>query len=273
MFDLSKKYSELLGIIREHTPFVPETAIVLGSGLGDFADKVNIVKSIETTSLPEYPKSTVEGHKGYIHFARHNDKTLLLFQGRIHLYEGYRLYQSLLPAHIAVYLGARNLIVTNAAGGINLNFKAGDLMLTTSFNSLNIKNELTGFFGIASEKQKSMLLNLPAPEVNGAFKKAALDEKIELKKGVYILAKGPSYETPSEIKMYGKLGNDAVGMSTVHEAIYGAVSGLNVGAVSLITNLAAGISPVKLSHKEVIETADKAKDKFERLVKRTIELL
>lgn len=273
MLDMSFKYNELLTSLKEAAPFKPGTALILGSGLGKLADKLETIKSIKTSSLPNYPKSTVEGHEGYIHFTQYKGKHLLLFQGRIHFYEGYKLYECVLPVHIAKELGAENLILTNAAGGINPNFKPGDLMLANSFNSLNIKKELTGFIGLANISQKNRTIDFTSGKINEIVRTAALEEKIMLKEGVYILTKGPSYETPAEVKMYSKLGIDAVGMSTVHEAIYAAINGMNVASISLITNYAAGISPVKLSHQEVIDTAEKSKDKFERLIKRTIELL
>ncbi len=273
MINLSEKYRPLLEQIKSDAPFIPKIALILGSGLGDFAEKVNTEKSIPTDSLPGYPKSTVEGHKGFIHFSKYADKDLLIYQGRIHFYEGYRLSDCVVPVLIAKELGCEKLILTNAAGGVNPNFKPGDLMLTLDFNSLNIKKEITELLGLATFDERKRLSDFPSSEINDKIKKAALDEKIPLKEGTYILTKGPSYETAAEVKMYGNLGIDAVGMSTVHEAIFGMKVGMKVGAISLITNHAAGISPQKLSHQEVIDTAEKAKTKFERLIKKTISLL
>ena len=270
MVDLIFKYSNLINKLNEAAPFKPEIAIVLGSGLGNFAKRIETVKTIPTSDLAGYPRSTVEGHQGYIHFAKYANKNLIIFQGRIHFYEGYKLSECILPAFISEQLGVKHLLLTNAAGGINSNFLPGDLMLFTSLNALNLKTELTSLFGIASLQQKNNFKNFPSKSFNQLIKNASLEENIFLKEGVYWFSKGPSYETPAEIQMYDKLGIDAVGMSTVHEAIYGAVAGMEVSAISTITNLAAGISETKLSHQEVMETSKLVEEKFERLVKRII---
>jgi purine-nucleoside phosphorylase len=273
MIDINSKYKTLITEIKNQSPFEPELALVLGSGLGDFSKSIETVKSIPTSSLIGYPKSTVHGHEGYIHFSKYGGKNLLIFQGRIHFYEGYKLYECILPSHIAKSLGCKKIILTNAAGGINSNFVPGDLMLIKSTNSINLMKEMTELLGIPTPEEKNKFLNFPSELINSKFYEAALEEKINLKEGVYWFGKGPSYETPSEIKMMAKYGIDAVGMSTVHEAIYAAVNGLEVSAVSCITNYAAGISQNKLDHSEVMETAEKVKGKFERLIKKVIELL
>ena len=273
MINMNAKYRETVEAVAKQIPFEPEICIVLGSGLGDFADKVETVKSISTTSLPNYPKSTVQGHQGYLHFSNYAGKKLLIVQGRIHFYEGYSLSQCVLPVHVASKLNCKKIILTNAAGGVNPNFRPGDLMLATSFNGVNIKSELTGLVGLANLEQKNSFLDFPSSEMNNKIICAALEEKISLRQGVYWLTKGPSYETPAEIKMIQKFGGDAVGMSTVHEAYYASSLGLKVASVSCITNFAAGLSPQKLSHNEVMETAEMVKKDFERLIKKTIELL
>lgn len=273
MVNINSKYRETIEAVAAQIPFEPEICIVLGSGLGDFAEKVETVKSISTSSLPNYPESTVQGHQGFLHFSKYRDKKLLVVQGRIHFYEGYSLSQCVLPIHVASKLNCKKIILTNAAGGVNPNFKPGDLMLASSLNGINIKKELTELIGLASIERKNSFINFPSYEMNEKIKRAALEEKIFLREGVYWLTKGPSYETPAEIKMIGKFGGDAVGMSTVHEAYYAASIGLKVASISCITNFAAGLSPQKLSHNEVMETAERVKNDFERLVKKTIELL
>jgi purine-nucleoside phosphorylase len=273
MIDLDFKYKNLLEYLEKEIPFKPEITLILGSGLGDFAENIEITKSIPTNELPDYPTSTVEGHKGFLHFAELSGKKILVFQGRIHLYEGYSIDKCILPAFIAHKLGSKKLLVTNAAGGVNLNFNPGDLMLVTGFLSHNIKMELSSLLSVPSAEQREYFSNLPNKDLNDVIRKAALDEKVFLKEGTYWFGKGPSYETPAEIRMQALFGADAVGMSTVHEAIYSAYHGLDVASISLITNYAAGLSPEKLSHKEVMETAELSKDKFERLVKRIIALL
>lgn len=273
MLNLTDKYRTVIEKIKAEAPFKPKIGLILGSGLGDFAEKVNTEKSIPTNSLPGYPISTVHGHKGFIHFSEYTDKELLIFQGRIHFYEGYKLSDCILPVLIAKELGCEKLIITNAAGGVNPNFKPGDLMLNIDFNSINIKKELTQLIGLATVEERAQMLDFPSEEINSKIREAALSERILLREGTYILTKGPSYESPAEIKMYSKWGIDAVGMSTVHEALFGIKLGMKIGAVSLITNHAAGISPQKLSHQEVIYTAEKSKVMFEQLVKKTISLI
>jgi purine-nucleoside phosphorylase len=271
--DIEFKYNNLLNKLNSESPFKPEIALILGSGLGDFANSVDTTKSIPTDSLPDYPQSTVQGHKGFIHFSEHKGKKLLVFQGRIHFYEGYKMYQCILPVLIAKYLGCTSLILTNAAGGINSGFIPSDLMLINSFNAISIKKELTELFGIANPSEKDSLNQFPSKRIVDAIKQAALSDNLNLKEGVYYFNKGPSYETPSEIQMMAKTGNDAVGMSTAHEALYALKLGLEVAGISCITNMAAGISKVKLDHQEVMDTAEIVKDRFEKLIKHTIELL
>ncbi|QQS38228.1 MAG: purine-nucleoside phosphorylase [Ignavibacteriales bacterium] len=273
MIDLRFKYKELISFLEKESPFSPEFGLILGSGLGDFADNINTEKSISTTSIPGYPASTIVGHAGKIHFATFAGKKLLIFQGRIHFYEGYTISESILPAFISEIMGCKSLLITNAAGGVHPDFVPGDLMLINSFNSIAIKKELSGFFGLASEKGKLNFSDFPSARLNNVIESAALEEKINLKKGTYWYSKGPSYETPAEIRMIKKLGGDAVGMSTVLEATYSAYKGIETSAISCITNLAAGISPTKLEHAEVTETANKVKTTFERLLKKTIELI
>jgi purine-nucleoside phosphorylase len=273
MVNLNAKYREIVENIKNEIPFEPETCIILGSGLGDFAKKIETVKSFSTSTLPGYPRSTVEGHQGYLHFSQYSGKKLLIVQGRIHFYEGYRLSECILPVHLAAKLNCKSIILTNAAGGINTNFKPGDLMLISSFNGLSIKKELTEVLGLTTIDKRNGFLDFPSSGLNEKIKLAAQKEKIALREGVYWFTKGPSYETKAEIKMMKKFGGDAVGMSTFHEAVYASYLGMKVGAISCITNFAAGLSSTKLSHSEVMETAEHVKLDFERLVKRIIELI
>lgn len=268
--DLSFKYRALIDYLNNEKPFQPGFAIVLGSGLGGFANSLNVIKSLPTKDLPGYPESTVEGHSGIIHFAEFGEKRLLLFQGRIHFYEGYNIDECILPSFIAYKLNCKKIILTNAAGGINRKFNPGDLMLANSFNGIEIKNELAGLMGVSSEKIHNEFLNFPSSEINSIIRKAAIEEMIDIKEGVYWYSKGPSYETPSEVEMMHRFGGDAVGMSTVPEAIFAASAGIEAASISCITNYAAGISNQKLSHDEVTATAALVEDKFSRLVHRII---
>lgn len=273
MVDLNYKYKDILKFLEKESPFKPDLTLVLGSGLGDFAERIELIKSFSTNELPGYPISTVSGHRGKIIFGQYKKKNLLLFQGRIHFYEGYLLSECILPALISYELGSQKIILTNAAGGVNYQYHPGNLMLAVSFNGINIKKELTDLIGLAGIEKKNRFLNFPSAGLNKLIKKAAVQNEIDLKEGVYWYTKGPSYETPAEIKMISKFGGDAVGMSTVHESFFAAFKGLDLSAISCITNYAAGIADKKLDHKEVMFTANQVKTKFEYLIKGSIELL
>jgi len=267
MIDLNFKYQEAIKYLKDEAPFSPEIAIVLGSGLGNFADSTKKIKTIPTTEIPGYPASSVEGHKGLIHFSTVENKKLLIFQGRLHFYEGYNLSDCILPVLLSKKVGCSKIIFTNAAGGINKNLKPGDLMLVESFNSINIKKELTGLLGISSLKSKLNFINCPSQRMNETIKKAAETEGILLHTGSYYYNKGPNYETPAEIKMIEKFGGDAAGMSTVHEAVFASSIDMEIAIISCITNMAAGISISKLSHTEVTQTANQVAKKFTQLLK------
>ena len=273
MIDLNFKYKNLLKLLEENLPSQPDLSLVLGSGLGSFAESIDIIKSFSTNDLPDYPASTVKGHKGKIIFGNYSGKNLILFQGRIHFYEGYVLSDCILPALISSELGCKKIILTNAAGGINYSYKPGDLMLASSFNGINIKKEITGLIGLAGIEKKNYFINFPSISLNKIIKDAASGNNLELKEGIYWYTKGPSYETPAEIKMISKFGGNAVGMSTVNEAIFAASKGMEVSSISCITNYAAGISDKKLDHQEVMVTANLVKTKFENLIKGVIKLI
>ncbi len=273
MFNMNSTYRRASEYLLKFAPFQPELAIILGSGLGDFAESVKVHKSIPTIEIPDYPESTVHGHKGFIHFAEYENKKILLFQGRIHFYEGYDISKCLLPVFLIHKTGCSKVILTNAAGGVNPSFSPGDLMLIDSFYTFNIKKELSAFLGKVSPEQKNSFLDFPSKWLSELIKEASVKTGIFLQHGGYWFGKGPSYETPAEIQMMLKFGIDAVGMSTAHEAVYAKFLGMDVAGISLITNLAAGLSPTKLSHQEVIDTANEAKLKFESLVKNIIKLI
>lgn len=273
MIDLSFKYQDAISFLKKESPFTPDVAIVLGSGLGNFADSTKKIKSISTSDIPAYPSASVEGHKGLIHFAKVENKKLMIFQGRIHFYEGYGLSDCVLPVLLAKKTGCRKIIFTNAAGGINENFVPGDLMLVESFNSINLKKELTELIGIPSIESRNNFLNCPSSKMNKTFKAAATEKGILLRFGTYWYTKGPSYETPAEIEMIRRYGGDAAGMSTVHEAVFASSLNMEVAIISCITNMASGISEQKLSHAEVTETAKNSSEKFAMLLKTAISSL
>lgn len=272
MLNFAYKYAEALEHLKNRFKHA-DVAIILGSGLGNYYNSLNVIDSLATSDLPDYPKSTVEGHAGKIHLAENFGKRILIFQGRIHFYEGYKIYECVLPVFISKYLNCKSIILTNAAGGIADFLTPGDLMLITSFNSLLLKKEISELIGLANLEIRNKMLDFPSKRLNEIIKTAALEEKISLKEGIYFYSKGPSYETPSEILMMQKFGVAAVGMSTVHEAIFAHYLGLETAAISCITNYAAGLSPHKLSHEEVTETANLSKEKFQRLLTKTLQLL
>lgn len=270
--DIDFKYKELFSFIDDFAPFKPNMCIILGSGAGDFVEHVEIHKSINTDQLPDYPVSTVEGHHGAIHFCTLKEEKILLFQGRIHYYEGYKLYECILPVYMAYHLGCKELLLTNAAGGINQEFTPGDLMLATSFNGMFIKKQLTELIGIAEFSRRQTFSDFPSKRLNDIISQAAEELAIGIRQGVYWYTSGPTYETPSEVRMMGNNGADAVGMSTVHEAVIGKYLGMEVSSISTITNFAAGLSPVKLSHEEVQITAQLVKELFCALLEKTVEI-
>ena len=273
MIDLSFKYRSAIDYLYGQAPFNPDLAIVLGSGLGIFADSIKKIKTVQTSEIPGYPSTSVEGHKGLIHFASIERKKILIFQGRLHFYEGYKLSDCVLPVLLAKKIGCSGIIFTNAAGGVNKNFSPGDLMLVRSFNSTNIKKELSELIGIGTIELKNDFLNCPSERINDLIRNAAQEKSIKLQEGIYWFSKGPTYETPSEIKMIRKFGGDAAGMSTVHEAVFASSMNMEVAVISCITNMGSGISAKKLSHEEVTATANKVAEKFTLLLKTAIPKL
>jgi len=270
MIDLNFKYQDAITFLKKESPFAPDVALVLGSGLGNFADSTKKIKSISTSDIPAYPSSSVEGHKGLIHFSKIENKKILIFQGRNHFYEGYGLSDCVLTVLLTKKIGCDKIIFTNAAGGVNKNFIPGDLMLVESFNSVNIKKELTELIGISSLEAKNNFLNCPSSRMNEIFKESSYEKGINLHSGCYWYTKGPSYETPAEIEMIRRFGGDAAGMSTVHEAVFASSLNMEIAIVSCITNMASGISKQKLSHAEVTETAKNSAEKFALLLKTAI---
>lgn len=249
----------------------PKLAIILGSGLGSLADEVKNRVELNYNEIPNFPVSTVEGHAGKFIYGELNGKKVIMMQGRFHFYEGYDMHTVTFPIRVLKLLGVEKLIVTNAAGGVNTNFKPGDLMIINDHINFSGTNPLIG----ANLKEFGPRF----PDMSSAYCKELIDTAkdvakhlgIELKEGVYFMMTGPSYETPAEIRMIRTLGGDAVGMSTVPEVIVANHSGMKVLGISCITNMAAGILEVPLSHEEVIETSNLVKDKFKNLVSGIVE--
>lgn len=248
----------------------PEIGIVLGSGLGPLADDLEEVVEIDYNDIPNFPVSTVEGHAGKLVFGKLGSKWVLAMKGRFHYYEGYDVPQVVFPIRVMKLLGINNLLVTNAAGGINRDFKSGALMLIRDHISFFIPSALRGRnmneFGIRFPDMSEAY----SKELRVLAKKVAEDSGVEIFEGVYAFAQGPMYETPAEIKALGILGADAVGMSTVPEVITARHAGMKVLGISCITNMAAGILDQPLNHQEVMETAKKVEKGFTTLVKNIV---
>lgn len=257
---------ESVEFIRAESPLRPKIALILGSGLGDFAELLTDKIVIPTNAIPHYPQSTVEGHKGNLVFGKLQHITLLAFQGRVHFYETGNTETILYPIRIAHGLHIKKMIITNAAGGVNTSFRPGDLMLIEDQINLTFEN---------SVDKKSFILkhDLYDPEIRRIIEQAAQEKNIPIKKGVYCGIKGPSYETAAEIAMLRNFGVDAIGMSTVNEVSLASALGLKIGGISCITNLSTGILDQKLSHEEVTEIANKVKRPFSSLLQEIIHML
>lgn len=255
-----------LDFVRAKTDFVPKIAVVLGSGLGGFADTVRAETCIDYDEIPGFPTSTVAGHKGRFVFGTIDDVPIVLMQGRVHYYEGYTMQQVVMPIRLLRMLGVEILFLTNAAGGINRKFQPGDLMLLTGQISNFVPSPLIGANFDELGPRFPDMSHIYDPNLCDVVTACAERHNIHIKKGVYLQVSGPNYESPEEIRMFGILGADAVGMSTACEAIAAVHAGMRVCAISCITNLAAGIQSTPLSHREVQETADRVSRQFETLL-------
>ena len=257
--------------IRSKIDFTPETAIVLGSGLGALADKIDIMEIIPYSQIEGMQVSTAPSHKGQFVFGRIDDKNVVIMQGRLHLYEGYSPREIAFPIRLMKALGAEKLILTNACGGINKDFNVGDFMMITDHISSFVPSPLIGKNDDNIGVRFPDMSNAYDKKMQAKIKRVALENGIELKSGVYAQLTGPQFESPAEIRMLSILGADAVGMSTVIESIAANHCGFKVCGVSLITNLACGILDKPLSSEEVTETADRVAPDFERLIKEIVK--
>ena len=262
--------NESVQYIQSLTNIKPELGIILGSGLGIFADKLSIDKKIPTTEIPHYPKSTVEGHAGNFVFGHWKNIPVLAIQGRTHFYEGYPIEKVTYVIRIMAALGVKTLIVTNASGGVNPNFVPGDLMLITDHINGMFRNPLIGPLKYGGDRFPDMS-DAYAAEYFKVIENIADEKKIKLHRGTLYVSTGPTYETAAEVKMIRQLGGDSASMSTVPEVIAANHAGIKVIGISCITNLATGIGAEPLSHSEVTETADKVREKFIQLVSGIIE--
>ena len=271
---MNENYEELMKCfecVQQKITFKPEIALILGSGLGDYADTMEVVETLDYHDIEGFPVSTVPGHKGRFVFGYAGGVPIVAMQGRVHFYEGYKPQDVVLPIRLMKLMGAKVLFLTNAAGGINRSFNAGDFMLITDQISMSVPSPLIG--------ENIDELGVRFPDMSEVYSRrlrkiienSAVTAGVPLRRGVYIQTTGPQYETPAEIRAYERLGADAVGMSTAIEAIAARHAGMEICGISCISNLAAGISVNPLTHAEVQETADRVAPLFKKLVTQAIK--
>jgi purine-nucleoside phosphorylase len=264
---MMKKIEEARTFISERTNLSPDILIILGSGFGPFIEKVEDPVIIDYKDIPHFPQPTVEGHSGKLVFGRISDRPVMIMAGRFHLYEGHDPATVAFPVYLAKYVGVRGVVVTNAAGAINPEFKPGEIILVRDIINFMFRNPLRGPNDEKIGPRFPDMSSVVDPE--WARK---IQERLRLKEGVYIGVLGPSYETPAEIRVFEKLGADLVGMSTVPEVIAAKHCGLKVVVFSCVTNMAAGITHGRLSHEEVVRTTKMAQGKIEKALTTAVEV-
>lgn len=264
---LNKCYEQYQKICKtREIDFVPEIALVLGSGLGDYADDIQVVAEIDYHEMEDFPVSTVAGHQGKYILGYVNEVPVVCMKGRVHYYEGYPISDVVLPIRLMKLMGAQVLFLTNASGGINTCFKAGDFMM--------IKDQISSFVPSPLIGPNAEELGVRFPDMSQIYdadlqqilRKTAALKDIPLQEGVYIQLTGPNYESPAEVRMCRTLGADAVGMSTACEAVAANHMGMKICGISCISNMACGITANPLTHQEVQETADRVAPLFKKLV-------
>ncbi|MGN0675190.1 MAG: purine-nucleoside phosphorylase [Oscillospiraceae bacterium] len=254
---------------KEKISFVPDVALVLGSGLGDYADGIKTEAVLDYGEIEDFPKSTVAGHKGRFVFGYVGDVKVVIMQGRVHYYEGYKMEDVVLPIRLMKMMGAKILFLTNAAGGVNYDYHAGDFMLISDQICM-APSPLIGENADELGVRFPDMSNIYDRELRDIIRNTAKELGIKLQEGVYIQLTGPNYESPAEIRMVRTLGADAVGMSTACEAIAANHAGMRVVGISCISNMACGITDKPLTHAEVQETADRAAPLFKKLVTESV---
>ncbi len=266
-----ERLQRALSDVRKQTDFVPKVALVLGSGLGGYADEMKVEATVDYKDIEGFPVSTAPGHVGRFVFGYVGDVPVVCMQGRVHYYEGYDMEDVVLPHRLMKLMGAEILFLTNASGGIKTGFKAGDLMLITDHISFMVPSPLRGANVPELGVRFPDMSHVYDQKLSDVIRKVGMEQNIGLKEGVYLQTKGPQYETPAEINAARFMGADAVGMSTVCEAIAAHHAGMRVVGVSCISNLAAGISPTPLSEQEVLDAGKMVAKKFTALVTESIK--
>lgn len=267
MSGIYQRLEKCYSCVRAKTDFVPEAALVLGSGLGDYADSadVSIKDVLNYSEIEDFPVSTVAGHKGRFVFGEVNGVRTVIMQGRVHYYEGYKMEDVVLPVRLMKMMGAKKLLLTNAAGGVNTSYHAGDLMLISDHICM-APSPLIGENAEELGVRFPDMSDIYNSEMRAAIRDTARKLGIALQEGVYIQLTGPNYESPAEIRMVRTLGADAVGMSTACEAVAANHAGMKVAGISCISNMACGITDKPLTHAEVQETADRTAPIFKKLI-------
>lgn len=271
--ELIKKVEEAQAFIRAKIEKMPKVGLILGSGLGVMAGEVKQAVEIPYDEIPHFPVSTVEGHANTFVFGELAGTSVAVMKGRFHYYEGYSLEQVTFPIRVMKLLGVETILVTNAAGGINPDWQAGDLMVIRDHLNLMFRNPLIGPNVDPWGPRFPDMTNAYPAELRTLAHEVAKEQGLSLREGIYVGLTGPSYETPAEIRMLRILGGDAVGMSTVPEVIVANHMGIRVLGISCIANLAAGILDTPLSHDEVMETTERIKNSFVRLVRGIVSRL
>lgn len=270
---MSKVYERLLKCyqcFKEKIDFTPKIALILGSGLGDYAEQADIKAVLDYNDIEGFPVSTAPGHKGRFVFGYVGGVPMVIMQGRVHYYEGYSMEDVVLPTRLMKMMGAEVLFLTNAAGGVNWQFECGDFMLINDQICM-APSPLIGENPDELGPRFPDMSEIYSKELREVIRHTARDLDIRLREGVYIQLTGPNYESPSEVRMVRTLGADAVGMSTACEAIAANHMGMKIAGISCISNLACGVSNRPLSHAEVQETADKAAPLFTKLITESIK--
>ncbi|MEE1314477.1 MAG: purine-nucleoside phosphorylase [Faecalimonas sp.] len=255
---------------RSRTDFVPKLALILGSGLGNYAENVDVVAEIPYSEIKGFPVSTVAGHDGRFLFGYIEEIPVVLMKGRVHYYEGYTMQDVVLPIRLMKLLGAETLFLTNAAGGVKQGFEAGDFMLITDQIASFVPSPLIGKNLDKLGPRFPDMSEIYNKDLQELIRQTAEEEGIPLQEGVYIQFTGPNFESPAEVRLAAALGADAVGMSTACEAIAANHMGMRICGISCISNLACGLSDTPLCHEEVQETADRKAPLFARLVTKSI---
>ena len=266
---MNEVYDKLMNCyksVREKTDFVPKAALVLGSGLGDYADHIQVVTEINYSDIEGFPVSTVVGHAGKFIFGYVGKVPVVCMKGRVHYYEGYPISDVVLPIRLMKLMGAQVLFLTNASGGINTCFKAGDFMMIKDQISSFVPSPLIGPNAEELGARFPDMSQIYDADLQQILRKTAALKDIPLQEGVYIQLAGPNYESPAEVRMCRTLGADAVGMSTACEAVAANHMGMKICGISCISNMACGITANPLTHQEVQETADRVAPLFKKLV-------